>query len=243
MPKLRPRALTAVLLLAVLLPVRQPAATAFTAQTTCVNRPFRAFLAQVSLPGSLPPSPGLLTDGGFDMTPRIWNAYSKNGFDGIYSGASADWQRFTKSQIAPRSVPNALLFPSCAGLDEFAVVSQTIVVPADARTLSYYSIGLSREIAEPGGICPDSPDIGQVRIDGSPIDTVRLCERLDANGDPLPIFWERRAVTITAYSGRTVTLAFVFEADDQDGSAWLVDDVSLSSAAGAVESISAKLSP
>jgi hypothetical protein len=224
----RLRAATAALLLTSLAFGPQPAATALTTQATCVNRPFRAFLAQVLLPGASPPAPGPLSDGGFDATPRVWSVSSVNGFGGIYSGASADWQRLTENQIAPRSVPNALLFPSCSGLDEFALVSQTIVVPPEATLLSYYNIGLSRETGEPGGVCPNSPDSGQLRINGAMIDVVRLCERLDANGDPLPIFWERRTVTITAYAGQTVTLAFAFESDDQDASAWLVDDIAVS---------------
>ncbi len=225
---IRSRQATAALLLAALSCGPYASTTALAAQRTCVIRPFRAYLAQVTLPGAPPPEPGPLADGGFDATPRVWFAYSANGFDGIYSGASADWQRLTKSQIAPRSAPNALMFPSCSSIEEFAQVGQTVVLPPEARTLSYYSIGLSNEPADPGGVCPDSPDTGQVRINGRTIDTVRLCERLDANGNPLPIFWERRVVTITAYAGQTVTLAFAFEADEQFGSAWLVDDVAVS---------------
>jgi hypothetical protein len=233
MSKFRPQAVLVALVLATAVVPQQPTARAQTqpaagAQSTCVSRPYRAYLAQVLLLGAPPPAPGELTDNGFDFTPRVWSVASENGFGGIYNSTSADWQRLTKGLIAPRSVPNALLFPSCSGLDEFASVSQTFVVPADAQVLSYHSIGLSTEFGDPGGVCPNSPDKGEVRINGRRVDLVPLCERLDANGDPLPIAWERRTVTVTSYAGQTVTLAFAFQSDDQDGSAWLVDDVAIS---------------
>ncbi len=114
-------------------------------------------------------------------------------------------------------------------MDEYAVVSQHIEIPADARTLSFYSLPLSRESASAGGQC-NSPDRGTVFIDDAQVDALRLCEQLDSEGNPMIPGWSRRSINITAYAGRAVTVRFVFESDIEFASNWLVDDVALSAA-------------
>jgi hypothetical protein len=188
-------------------------------------RPYKTYASMLSGPAQ-EASAGPLTDGGFDATPRAWQTFSQNGFRGIYAPSDADWQR-TVSVFQPLSSPNAVLFPSCSGVDETAAVYQRVALPGDARYLTFYSLAASRETANSQNLCPNSPDVGRLFVDGVEVDSIRLCQKTDQNGDPIIESWTKRSVDISAYAGKTVTIRFQFEADDQDGSAWLVDDVAL----------------
>ena len=168
-----------------------------------------------------------LINGDFELGVDGWSASSSNGYKGVYAETDPDWIAAFQSSISAHSGIHAIWFASCQGVDEFAVVSQRIALPANARTLSYFSLPLSRESTSAGGQC-NSPDRGTVLIDGVQVDALRLCEQLDGEGNPVNPGWSRRSIDITAYAGRIVTVRFAFESDIEFSSNWLVDDVTVS---------------
>ncbi len=168
-----------------------------------------------------------LLNGDFELGVSGWSASSFNGYKGIYAETDPDWIAAFQSSISANSGTHAIWFASCQGVDELAVVSQRIAIPANARSLSYFSLPLSRESVSAGGQC-GSPDRGVVFIDDVQVDELRLCEQLDSEGNPLIPGWLRRNIDITPFAGRTVTVRFVFESDIEFASNWLVDDVALS---------------
>ncbi len=168
-----------------------------------------------------------MINGDFELGVSGWSASSVNGYRGIYAETDPEWTAAFQSSISANSGVYAIWFASCQGVDEAAAVWQRIVVPPNTRTLSFFSLPLSRESTSAGRQC-NSPDRGSVLIDGVQVDELRLCEKLDSEGNPLIPGWSRRSIDITPYAGRTVTLRFAFESDIEFASNWLVDDVALS---------------
>lgn len=172
-----------------------------------------------------------LVNGDFELGVSGWSASSANGYKGIYAESDPEWIAAFQTSISANSGTHAIWFAGCQGVDEFAFVSQRIVIPADARVLSYFSLPLSRESTSAGGQCT-SPDRGLVFIGTVQVDELRLCEQLDSEGNPVIPAWSRRTIDIRPYAGRTITVKFVFESDIEFASNWLVDDVALSATAG-----------
>jgi hypothetical protein len=61
-----------------------------------------------------------------------------------------------------------------------------------------------------------------VKIDNDTISTIELCKDKNTGG------WQRNSVSLNAYVGRTVTLHFIIELNNDDQiSNWFIDDVTL----------------
>ncbi len=205
-------------------PVKVSTGPAQTAPASCVLRPFKHLIPLI---GGLPELPAAtdLANGDFEAGLSAWQVSSTAAFKGIYASDDPQWVSALPS-IAPRSGQSAIWFRSCSGLSENASVYQRVLVPADARYLTFYALTISRESLV-SGACPEN-DVARVMIDGVVVDTRNLCETLDNTGNPVQLGWQRTSIDLSTYVGRGVSLRFAFEADEQDGSYLLIDDVAFS---------------
>ena len=99
--------------------------------------------------------------------------------------------------------------------DEISYIEQRIDVLADDPVLIYWFRILS------GDECDADDDRGEVRIDGTVVDTLRLCEARSTLG------WAQRYVDLSAYAGQTVDLQIRAETNDAYLSDLFIDDVSM----------------
>ena len=88
-------------------------------------------------------------------------------------------------------------------------------MPGEASTLSYWNWIASEDV------CGDDYDIGSVRINGTIVQEIELCEANNTGG------WVKRNVDVSAYAGQTVTIQIRVETDDSLNSNFFVDDVTL----------------
>jgi hypothetical protein len=193
------------------------------AQTACTLLPRRVLLPLTSRDG-FAPEPGPLANGDFEAGAAVaWQLGSQAGFKVIYATDDPEWLRSIPSVAPPAGGRYTLWFRSCTGRSEQSNAFQTLVVPAAATTLRFSTLALSRE-SKTGGVCPQN-DVARVLVNGEALLSEALCETLDVDGNPTTPQWQERSITVTAYAGQAVTLRFAFDADEQDGSNWLVDNV------------------
>ena len=140
------------------------------------------------------------------------------------SGRDGSWEEMSLNGLD--IITTSLAVPDHSGFwaawlggsfSELSVISQSVMVPVDATTLSYWHWIASEDV------CGYYYDYGEVWIDDTLVQTVELCD--DAGTEE----WVERFVSLTSYAGQTVTLQFVAMTDDSWNSNWFIDDVSFQS--------------
>jgi hypothetical protein len=190
------------------------------------TQPARRMLLPLAAREGSEPAVSTLANGDFEAGFAAWRVRSNAGFKVIYAASDPDWLRVLPNVALESGVggQNALWFRACTGRDELGWAAQTLAVPANATTLRFSTLPISRETKD-GATCPEN-DVARVTIDGTEVYKEALCEVVDAEGNPI-LAWTRKTVDITAYAGKTVTLRFSLDADEQVPSNWLVDTIAV----------------
>ncbi len=175
--------------------------------------PFITFVAAEEPPP--PPSP--LVNGDFEQGNGVgWQESSSNGFPLIVNG-------FAPNPLVPHSGSWGAWLGGL--LDEISILSQTVVVPADAPVLSYYYFIGS------GDFC--GYDYAFVNVNDTEIDQYDLCT--NTNSDD----WVRATHDLSAFAGQNVTLEFAATLDDSGNSNFFLDDVAFITLRAAAEQATA----
>jgi hypothetical protein len=190
------------------------------------TQPVRRMLLPAALREGVEPPAAVLANGDIEAGAQAWRVRSNAGFKVVYSVSDPDWQRVLPSVALEPTVGGqyAFWFRACTGRDETSWAAQTIVIPAAARTLRFSALPISRESRE-GATCPEN-DVARVTIDGVEVYKQALCEVLDMDGNPI-LAWTPKTIDISAFAGKTSTLRFSLDADEQVPSNWLVDTVAI----------------
>lgn len=156
--------------------------------------------------------------------PVIANGNFERGDDGAWRVNSSTNQLLitdeTPNGVSPRSGRYlAWLGGGAEGnsRDERSEISQTVFVPANAGniSLSFYHWIASQDQQQ-------NDDIAYVTVNGTRIRTFNLVQNANTAG------WESSTISLNAFRGRTVTIAFVADVNnDLQGSNWFLDDVLL----------------
>lgn len=152
------------------------------------------------------PSPaGGIANGDFEQGRTGWTEYSLVDWPLIYHEDDLD--------VAPHSGRWAAWLAGAD--DEISYIEQRVDVPAGGPSLTYWFRISSMDE------CDADDDRGEVRIDGTALDTLRLCE---AQNTPK---WVEKTIDLSAYAGQTVDLQFRAETNSAYNSDLFIDDVSL----------------
>jgi serine protease len=163
-----------------------------------------------------------IVNGNFESGPANWQASSaaNPGDPLIYQqGGSPN----LPGSVTPRSGKWAAWMGGYQpGVEETALLSQKVIVPARSPYLVYYTIAY-------GGETNCGNDYVRVLVDSAEI----AGSRTSICNTPTYGTWVKRSVNLSAYASREVTIAFNFFADDSThspASSVFIDDVRLSEA-------------
>lgn len=155
--------------------------------------------------GSAPLLDGAVANGDFEQGRTGWTEYSAQGWPVIYD---AD-----ELIVPPHSGRWAAWL---AGVDDdLSYIEQTVDIPLGGPSLTYWLWISSKDE------CDADDDSGEVRIGGTTVDTLRLCDSENT------LKWIERSVDLSAYAGQTVDLQIRAETNNEGNSNLFVDDVSL----------------
>jgi len=178
------------------------AATAFQ-----ITRTFMPSLQVPEVANIVPGNP--LTNGNFDSGRTAWTELS------AYTGAHIIYSLAELQSESNTIVPHDGQYLAWLGGldDETASVSQNVVVPAGATTLTFwYRIGSS-------DIC--GFDEGHIDFGDARIYSVDLCS------DTITAAWVKKDINISTYAGKTLVLKFQVTTDESMQSSWYVDSITI----------------
>jgi hypothetical protein len=155
-----------------------------------------------------PPSCPVIPNGNFESGAVSWTEFSTLGWNiidqwTIVQSHSGSWYSWLGGEY-----------------DETQYIEQNITVPSSCPYLVFYHWIASAETT-----C--GSDNGFVRINGTNVETVQLCDANDTFG------WVKKSIDLSSYANQTVSLQIRAETDSDLNSNWFIDDVSLQESASA----------